>query len=182
MAWTSAQQLSSNWHDTFSEHARAPIRLTPSLRSLLPLLLIACHSFPIAWLVYDTGWEPNLWRNPNKTNYGGVFNKVEPSVEKHYALMKRCSSTSGYIGLLELFCKPFVSSVCHAGRIWGRSDEWFWNFLSEEVMAPGYSDKWTKKGLEKRKDKDHLPVIGQEDNQWWPTEGDFLSHAIESLW
>ncbi len=81
MAWTSAQQLSSNGHDTFSEHAKAPIRLTPSLRSLLPLLSIAGHSFPIAWLVYDTGWEPNLWRKPNEMNYGGVFNKVEPSVE-----------------------------------------------------------------------------------------------------
>lgn len=77
MAWTSAQQLSSNGHDTFSEHAKA----STWLRRSGALLSIAGHSFPIAWLVYDTSWEPNLWRKPNEMNYGGVFDKVEPSVE-----------------------------------------------------------------------------------------------------
>ncbi len=48
--------------------------------------------------------------------------------------MKKCSSTSGYIGLLELLCKPFISIVCHAGRIWEdltndfgiSSQKWSW--------------------------------------------------------
>jgi len=51
---SSTQQLSLNRDDSFSEHARAPFRSTPSLRSLLPLPSFAGHSFTTAQLICDT--------------------------------------------------------------------------------------------------------------------------------
>ena len=52
---SSAQQLSSNGDDSFSEHTRVPFRSTTSLRSLLPLLSFAGYSFTTAQLICDTG-------------------------------------------------------------------------------------------------------------------------------